>query len=132
MHELTDRALDAATSSGAGYADARVVLRRSQNVSTKNGSVDSVSDYETEGLGVRVGIGDSPDAFPGASNRELVERVVDMARARGLEPASPREVRTALGLRERSVIDTGSGRQDDRHGRQEDQGQVHREARQGR
>ena len=50
------------------------------------------------GLGVRVGIGDSPEAFPDASNRELVARVVEMARARGLEPASPDDARQALGL----------------------------------
>ena len=65
------------------------------------------------GLGVRVGIGDSPDAFPGASNRALVERVIDMARARGLEPATAAEVRSALGLTDRSDVVSGSGRRND-------------------
>jgi TldD protein len=54
VQSLAEHALDAATSAGAGYADARVVVRRAQNVSTKNGEVDSVSDAETQGIGVRV------------------------------------------------------------------------------
>ncbi len=54
MQDLAERAIDAALSAGAGYADARIVQRRAQNVSTKNGEVDSVSDAETEGIGVRV------------------------------------------------------------------------------
>ena len=54
MHELAEHAIDAAVGAGAGYADARVLVRRGQNVSTKNGEVDSVSDAETEGIGVRV------------------------------------------------------------------------------
>jgi TldD protein len=54
VDKIAEHALDAAVGSGAGYADARVVLRRAQHVSTKNGAVDSVSDQETEGIGVRV------------------------------------------------------------------------------
>jgi TldD protein len=54
VEELAELALDAAVGSGAGYADARVVARRAQYVSTKNGAVDSVSDSESEGIGVRV------------------------------------------------------------------------------
>src|SRR4029453_11446872 len=54
--ELVD-ALDAAAAGGAGYADARAVTRRAQHVATKNGEVESVSDGETEGVGVRVLVG---------------------------------------------------------------------------
>ena len=54
MHELAEQAIDAAVGAGAGYADARVVHRRAQQVATKNGEVDTVADAETEGLGVRV------------------------------------------------------------------------------
>ena len=57
MDPLAEHALDAAVGAGAAYADARVVVRRAQNVSTKNGEVDSVSDAETEGIGVRVLVG---------------------------------------------------------------------------
>jgi TldD protein len=57
VEPLAEHALDAAVGAGAAYADARVVVRRAQNVSTKNGEVDSVSDAETEGIGVRVLVG---------------------------------------------------------------------------
>jgi uncharacterized protein (DUF849 family) len=45
------------------------------------------------GLGIRVGIGDNPLAFPAASNAELVEQAVALCRERGLTPASPAEFR---------------------------------------
>jgi TldD protein len=54
VRELCEHAIDAALGSGAGYADARAVTRRVQNVSTKNGQVDSIADGESEGIGVRV------------------------------------------------------------------------------
>jgi TldD protein len=54
LEDLAGHAIDAALAAGAGYTDARVVQRRAQLVATKNGEVDSVSDSETEGIGVRV------------------------------------------------------------------------------
>ena len=54
MQDVAERAIDAAVSAGADYADSRVVQRRAQLVATKNGEVDTVSDSETEGIGVRV------------------------------------------------------------------------------
>src|SRR5919108_70098 len=76
----------AAVSAGAGYADARVLVRRAQNVSTKNGEVDSVSDSETEGIGVRVLVdgawgfaGDPRLSAEGA--RDAAQRAVAFARA---------------------------------------------------
>jgi TldD protein len=54
VRDLCGQAIDVAVGSGAGYADARAVTRRVQNVTTKNAEVESVSDSETEGIGVRV------------------------------------------------------------------------------
>jgi TldD protein len=54
VRDLCQHAIDAAVGSGAGYADARGITRRVQDVSTKNGQVESISDGETEGIGVRV------------------------------------------------------------------------------
>src|SRR5262249_19025529 len=54
VRDLCERAVEAALASGASYADARVVTRRSQHVLTKNGRVELVNDVETEGIGVRV------------------------------------------------------------------------------
>jgi TldD protein len=54
LRELCGQAIEVALGSGAAYADARGVTRRVQHVATKNGEVESVSDGETEGIGVRV------------------------------------------------------------------------------
>ena len=59
MRDLCGNAVDAAVGAGASYADARTVFRRSQSVATKNGNVESVTDVETEGIGVRVLVGGS-------------------------------------------------------------------------
>jgi TldD protein len=70
LRALCEHAVDAATASGAGYADARAVSRRVQHVATKNGELDAVSDGETEGVGVRVLVG---GAWGFASDRRLSE-----------------------------------------------------------
>jgi TldD protein len=49
--------VDAALGAGATYADARAVTRRSQSIGTKNGRVDTLTDAQTEGIGVRVLVG---------------------------------------------------------------------------
>ena len=54
MRDLCAEAIDAATGAGAEYADARVVLKRTQLVATKNGRVERLGDSESEGIGVRV------------------------------------------------------------------------------
>src|SRR4029077_6090337 len=41
------------------YADARAILRRSQSVGTRNGRVITLTDAESEGIGVRVLVGGS-------------------------------------------------------------------------
>jgi TldD protein len=86
VRELCGQAIDVALGSGAGYADARAVTRRVQNVATKNGEVESVSDGETEGIGVRVLV-DGAWGFAcdrrlsDAGAREAAERAVAFARA---------------------------------------------------
>jgi len=49
MDDLCAAAVDAATSAGAEYADARAVVRRVQLVATKNGRVEQLTDIESEG-----------------------------------------------------------------------------------
>jgi TldD protein len=86
VQDLAGHAIDAAVGAGAGYADARVVRRRAQHVATKNGEVDSVSDFETEGVGVRVLV-DGAWGFAGDPRlldegaREAALRAVAFARA---------------------------------------------------
>ena len=57
VRELCEHAVAAALGAGASYADARVVVRRSQVVGTRNGRVERLDDQETEGIGVRVLVG---------------------------------------------------------------------------
>ncbi len=54
MRELCEEAVAAALGAGASYADARVVVRRSQVVGTRNQRVERLDDSETQGIGVRV------------------------------------------------------------------------------
>ena len=54
MRDFTDRALDTATSLGAGYADVRVVHRLTESISVKSGRLEGVASGESEGFGVRV------------------------------------------------------------------------------
>jgi TldD protein len=54
MQDLIARALNLATVRGATYTDMRVVHRQTQAVGVKNGIVESLSDDETAGFGVRV------------------------------------------------------------------------------
>jgi TldD protein len=61
-------AVDAALGAGASYADARTVVRRSQSVGTKNGRIETLTDTETEGIGVRVLVG---GAWGFAADRRL-------------------------------------------------------------
>ena len=68
MHEACAAAVDTALGAGASYADARAIVRRSQSVGTKNGRVETLSDGETEGIGVRVLVG---GAWGFASDRRL-------------------------------------------------------------
>ncbi len=54
MRELCQEAVGAALAAGASYADARALTRRAQRVATKNGQIDTLTDLESEGIGVRV------------------------------------------------------------------------------
>jgi TldD protein len=59
QRELVMRALDAARSAGASYADVRLNRNRSQSVSTRERQITGLSDNETMGMGIRVIAGGS-------------------------------------------------------------------------
>ena len=88
MRDLCGDAVEAARAAGAQYADARAVLRREQSVATKNGRVESVSDVESEGIGVRVlvdgawGFACDRRLTPGGA-RAAAARACEFARASG-------------------------------------------------
>jgi TldD protein len=54
LKTLADAALEAARSAGASYADIRINRYRNQYISTREEKIDSISDNESYGFGVRV------------------------------------------------------------------------------
>jgi TldD protein len=97
LKELTGLALDTARARGATYADVRIVERREQAIGVKNGVVDSLSETEDHGFGVRViaegGWGFASSAVLG---KEEIERAaalaVDIAHASALAQPEPVDV----------------------------------------
>lgn len=72
------RALDAARSAGAEYADVRISRNRRQSISTRERRVQGLSDTETFGFGVRVLVN---GAWGFAASRDLTrDEVVRVAR----------------------------------------------------
>ena len=80
MKELTDHALNVATVGGARYADIRIIDRREQVVTVKNGNVDGIGDQESQGFGVRVLVNNSWGFASSAYlNKSELERVTSLA-----------------------------------------------------
>jgi TldD protein len=115
VQQLCESAVEAALAAGASYADARAVVRRSQQVLTKNRKVESVTDVETEGIGVRVLV---DGAWGFACDRRLTDggartaaaracafaRAAPSANGRRLAPVAPAEA-TYRTARTRDPID---------------------------
>jgi TldD protein len=79
----------------ADYADARFVRTRSEHLSTRNGALDALDSYESEGVGVRVRVGGAWGfaAVRGSARRDAesaLVRALEVARAQpALRPAVP-------------------------------------------
>ncbi len=84
MRDIAERVLDAADAAGAAYADCRVVERATQSLTVKNGRVNSVTQLEDAGVGVRVLV-DGAWGFCGTQRSD----------AEGLEGAARLAVRIA-------------------------------------
>jgi TldD protein len=76
--ELTARALDAARSAGASYADVRIQANRTQSIGTRERQITDFEDAETYGFGVRV-LADGAWGFA-ASRDVTADEVVRVAR----------------------------------------------------
>ena len=98
MRDLTQRALDTATSLGAGYADVRVVRRLDESISIKTGRVEGVASGESEGFGVRVLV---DGAWGFASSHILTMDEADRVAAEATRIARS----SATALREPVVLD---------------------------
>ena len=84
------RALDAAKSAGAEYADVRISQNRNQAIQAREHRVQSLTDSETFGFGVRVLV---RGAWGFAASRDLAaDEMVRVARrpSRRRRPIAPR------------------------------------------
>src|SRR5690606_39333164 len=96
--DLAMRALEAARSAGAGWADVRINTNRNQGISTRERRVTGVSDNVTSGFGVRVLVeGTWGFAASGAVTPDEVVRVARqaVAQARANRAAQRQPVRLA-------------------------------------
>jgi TldD protein len=97
LKELANLALDTACVRGATYADVRIVQRREQSISVKNGVVESLSETEDHGFGVRA-IADGAWGFASSAalSKAEVERVaaqaVEIARASACVKREPVDI----------------------------------------
>jgi TldD protein len=84
-------AVQAALDAGARYADARVVLRRTESMTARDGDVEDLGSAESAGLGVRALVGSGwgfyavPDLSDAAA-RAAGRRAAQIAAASGLVP----------------------------------------------
>ncbi|GAA3448272.1 TldD/PmbA family protein [Dactylosporangium matsuzakiense] len=89
--DVATAAVEAALAAGARYADARVMHRRSESMSARNGEIEELSQDEDAGVGVRALVGSSwgffalPDLSPAAAKR-AGERATAIARASATLP----------------------------------------------
>src|SRR5437867_2125048 len=59
MFDIAEAAVEGAVNAGARYADARVVVGKSQSLEAKNGDIEALNQGEKVGVGVRALIGSS-------------------------------------------------------------------------
>ena len=98
MRQLTDLALDTARLHGATYAVVRIVEHHEQTVGVKNGVVESLSETEDHGFGIRV-IAEGAWGF--ASSAALGHKEVERVAALAVEIAH------ASALARREPVDIG-------------------------
>jgi TldD protein len=87
--EIVERALNVAALKGAAYADVRVVERRSESLTVKNGRVEAVALANTAGFGVRVLL-DGSWGFASSANLSVAKAEEVAALAAAIARASGR------------------------------------------
>jgi TldD protein len=94
MDDLIDRAIDAATGSGAGYADVRVIEHHTESMTVKNGALAAAASERSAGFGVRALV-DGAWGFASSQDLDLDEaervarRAVAIARASSFAGGQP-------------------------------------------
>ncbi len=95
--DVASAAVEAALAAGARYADARVMHRRYESMSARNGEIEELSQNESAGIGVRalVGSGWGFFAVPDLSDpsaRAAGTRAAEIATASASVPGPPAEL----------------------------------------
>ncbi len=95
--EAAERAVAAALAAGATYADARVMHRRNESMSARNGEIEEVAQHSDSGIGVRalVGSGWGFYAVPDLSDGSVSDAG---AKAASIAAASARVSSSSAGL----------------------------------
>ncbi|MEV6526915.1 TldD/PmbA family protein [Longispora sp. NPDC051575] len=89
LFDVATAAVEAALAAGARYADARVMSRRYESMSARNGEIEDLTQQEDAGIGVRALVGSSwgfqavPDLTEKAA-REAGNAATAIAKASGL------------------------------------------------
>ena len=96
-YEVAERAVQAALDAGAVYADARVMHRRSEAMTARNGDIESVDQGADSGIGVRALVGSGWGFF---ATPDLSDRAASDAgrRAAQIAAASALVARPGTGL----------------------------------
>ena len=81
---LAQQALDTATKRGAGYADVRFEVNRSERIEARNGVVATLSDSTSRGYGIRALV---DGAWGFAASSDLSQDGIDRTAARAVEIA---------------------------------------------
>ncbi len=95
--DLATAAVEAAIAAGARYADARVMHRRTESMSARNGEIEELDNVEDAGIGVRALVGSGwgfyavPDLSTSAA-RAAGERAAAIAAASALVSGRPAEL----------------------------------------
>jgi TldD protein len=90
-YDVATAAVEAALAAGARYADARVMHRRQESMSARNGEIEELSQDESAGVGVRALVGSSWGFFAlpelsGAAARDAGHRAAEIATASASVP----------------------------------------------
>jgi len=97
MLDVAGAAVEAALAAGARYADARVMISKTESMSAQNADVESLSRAERAGIGVRALVGSSwgfaaTSDLGSAAVRALGHRAADTARASARVPGPDLEL----------------------------------------
>ena len=86
MFDVAQAAVEGALAAGAGDADARVVIVRSELLTARNGVLERVTQAERAGLGVRVMVGQGSGFF---AHADLTTRAARRAGSRPRRSLGP-------------------------------------------